>query len=56
MASFARLPCTPSQRVYPARLSVWEIHPVYGIDVCKSKDFSAQKLKDLYKVIRPGTY
>ena len=26
------------------------------IDVCKSKDFSAQKLKDLYKVIRPGTY
>jgi regulator of RNase E activity RraA len=26
------------------------------IDVCKSKDFSAQKLKDLYQVIRPGTY
>jgi 4-hydroxy-4-methyl-2-oxoglutarate aldolase len=26
------------------------------IDVCKSKDFSAQTLKDLYKVIRPGTY
>jgi 4-hydroxy-4-methyl-2-oxoglutarate aldolase len=26
------------------------------IDVCKSRDFSAQKLKDLYKVIRPGTY
>ncbi len=26
------------------------------IDVCKSKDFSAQKLKDLYTVIRPGTY
>jgi 4-hydroxy-4-methyl-2-oxoglutarate aldolase len=26
------------------------------IEVCKSKDFSAQKLKDLYKVIRPGTY
>ena len=26
------------------------------IDVCKSKEFSAQKLKDLYKVIRPGTY
>jgi 4-hydroxy-4-methyl-2-oxoglutarate aldolase len=26
------------------------------IDVCKSKDFSAQRLKDLYKVIRPGTY
>ena len=26
------------------------------IDVCKAKDFSAQKLKDLYKQIRPGTY
>ncbi len=26
------------------------------IQVCQSKDFSAQKLKDLYKVIRPGTY
>jgi regulator of RNase E activity RraA len=26
------------------------------IDVCKSKDFTADKLKDLYKVIRPGTY
>jgi regulator of RNase E activity RraA len=26
------------------------------IDVCKSKDFSAQRLKDLYKQIRPGTY
>jgi 4-hydroxy-4-methyl-2-oxoglutarate aldolase len=26
------------------------------IDVCKSKDFTSQKLKDLYKVIRPGTY
>jgi regulator of RNase E activity RraA len=26
------------------------------IDVCKSKDFSVERLKDLYKVIRPGTY
>ena len=26
------------------------------IEVCKSKDFSAQRLKDLYKVIRPWTY
>jgi 4-hydroxy-4-methyl-2-oxoglutarate aldolase len=26
------------------------------IDVCKSKNFSAQQLKDLYKQIRPGTY
>jgi regulator of RNase E activity RraA len=26
------------------------------IEVCQSKDFSAQRLKDLYKQIRPGTY
>ena len=26
------------------------------ITVCQSKDFSAQRLKDLYKQIRPGTY
>jgi hypothetical protein len=26
------------------------------IGVCQSRDFSAQKLKELYKQIRPGTY
>src|SRR5437762_5695973 len=26
------------------------------IGVCQSRDFSADKLKDLYKQIRPGTY
>ena len=26
------------------------------IDVCQSKDFSAERLKALYKQIRPGTY
>jgi 4-hydroxy-4-methyl-2-oxoglutarate aldolase len=26
------------------------------IDVCRSKDFTADKLKELYKQIRPGTY
>jgi regulator of RNase E activity RraA len=26
------------------------------IEVCKAKDFSVVRLKDLYKVIRPGTY
>jgi 4-hydroxy-4-methyl-2-oxoglutarate aldolase len=26
------------------------------IDCCRSKDFSADKLKELYKQIRPGTY
>jgi regulator of RNase E activity RraA len=26
------------------------------IEVCQARDFSAQRLKDLYKQIRPGTY
>ena len=26
------------------------------IGVCQSRDFTADKLKDLYKQIRPGTY
>src|SRR5262249_56066168 len=25
----------------PPRISVWEIHPVYGIDVCKKKSLTA---------------
>src|SRR5206468_1057128 len=33
-------PCSPSQRRFPARISVWEIHPVYGIDVCKKRSLS----------------
>lgn len=27
-------PCRPGKRASPARSSVWEIHPIYGIDVC----------------------
>ncbi|MGB7922020.1 MAG: hypothetical protein WCF57_02115 [Pyrinomonadaceae bacterium] len=29
-------PCKPGQPARPARLSNWEIHPVYAIDVCKN--------------------
>jgi hypothetical protein len=29
-------PCTQSKRANPARISIWEIHPVYDIAVCKS--------------------
>lgn len=29
-------PCSPGKNVNPARASVWEIHPIYSIDVCKS--------------------
>jgi hypothetical protein len=29
-------PCTPGHRANPARVAVWEVHPVYSIAVCKS--------------------
>lgn len=32
-------PCRQG-RGSPARISVWEIHPVYAVDVCKSKDIT----------------
>ena len=34
-------PCRPGKRASPARISVWEIHPVYGFDICTSKSISA---------------
>ena len=33
-------PCTPGHPTSPPRASVWEIHPVYGIDVCKHAHLS----------------
>jgi len=36
-------PCTPGNRVSPPRASVWEIHPVYAIEVCSSTDINACK-------------
>jgi hypothetical protein len=29
-------PCAQGKKINPARVSVWEIHPVYAVDVCKS--------------------
>lgn len=30
-------PCRDGKRPNPQRISVWEIHPVYSVDVCKQK-------------------
>jgi regulator of RNase E activity RraA len=40
----------------PAAVSKLEADERRIISVCQSKDFSAEKLKELYKEIRPGTY
>lgn len=34
----SHVPCRPGKPVNPARATVWEIHPVYSIDVCKTKN------------------
>ena len=39
-------PCTPSKRASPARASVWEIHPVYGFDICRFKSKAKCKVTD----------
>ncbi|MBZ5521925.1 MAG: hypothetical protein LAP21_06760 [Acidobacteriia bacterium] len=33
----SHVPCRAGKPVNPARASVWEIHPIYAIDVCKTK-------------------
>lgn len=33
----SHVPCRPGKPVNPARSSVWEIHPIYKVDVCKKK-------------------
>lgn len=57
-------------RSSPARISVWEIHPVYAIDVCKNKSLSACRADDEsvwvpfdqyrkhvgLKTVKPGKY
>ena len=39
-------PCKPGKRASPARISIWEIHPVYAIDVCKFKSLARCKASD----------
>jgi hypothetical protein len=34
-------PCTPGHPQSPKRISIWEIHPVYAIDVCKKRSISS---------------
>jgi hypothetical protein len=33
-------PCRPGKAASPKRASVWEIHPVYQVDVCKNTSLS----------------
>jgi len=44
-------PCTPGHRASPARASVWEIHPIYQVDVCKNKSLSGCRFNDESKWI-----
>jgi hypothetical protein len=39
-------PCRPGKRASPARIAIWEIHPVYAIDVCNKKTLTACKASD----------
>lgn len=43
MFNAIHVPCNGGKRVqgHPARPSVWEIHPVYRIDVCKVSTIAA---------------
>jgi hypothetical protein len=35
-------PCHDNKRPNPQRISVWEIHPLYSVDVCKEKSKTCQ--------------
>jgi hypothetical protein len=39
-------PCTATKASKPARFSSWEVHPVYRVDVCTKKSFSACTVED----------
>jgi hypothetical protein len=34
-------PCRDGKRASPARISVWEIHPIYSIDVCEKNSLAS---------------
>lgn len=38
----SHVPCHDDKRPNPQRASVWEIHPVYSVDVCKQKGKTCQ--------------
>ncbi|HEV8580630.1 MAG TPA: hypothetical protein VGX68_16305 [Thermoanaerobaculia bacterium] len=42
----SHVPCRPGRRASPARASVWEIHPVYQVDVCINTSLSGCPFDD----------
>jgi hypothetical protein len=44
-------PCRPGHPASPKRISVWEIHPIYQVDVCKNKSLSGCRFDDESKWI-----
>jgi hypothetical protein len=42
----AHTPCHDGVKPRPRRQSVWEVHPVYRIEVCSSNSLSACKVSD----------
>lgn len=36
----SHVPCRPGKQITPKRSSTWEVHPVYAIDVCISKQMA----------------
>jgi len=42
----SHVPCTADHEANPARISLWEIHPVYAIDVCSETTIAECKIDD----------
>lgn len=38
--------CRPGKRASPPRISIWEIHPVYAVDVCVNKTLKSCSAQD----------
>ena len=45
----SHVPCRPGKRANPARASIWEIHPVYAIEICKNKTLAGCPANDASK-------
>ncbi len=39
-------PCKPGKKISPKRASVWKIHPVYKLEVCKNESLGGCKVDD----------
>ena len=42
----SHVPCTGAAEANPARVSIWEIHPVYAIDICSETTIAACRIDD----------